>query len=181
MDPHALLAERYDTRTIVLHWLTAVLVVGVWVLGQVIDVFPKGVPRVTARSLHITGGTLLGLLLVYRIVWRAGPRSVRLPPADAGWLGKLSTLTHFGLYILLCAAVLAGLANTWVRGDNLFNLVTLPAFDPGNSDLRETVEELHELAANLLLLVAGLHALAALVHHAVFRDDVMRRMGRRPR
>ena len=173
-------ATRYDTRTVVLHWLTALLVVALWAVGQTIDAFPKGAPRITARSLHIAGGALLALLLVVRIIWRADPRSVRLPPADTGWLGKLATLTHFVLYGLLCAAVLAGLASTWVRGDNLFNLVTLPAVDPGNRDLRETVEELHELSANLLLVVACLHALAALVHHAVWRDGVLRRMGRAP-
>jgi cytochrome b561 len=58
----------------------------------------------------------------------------------------------------------------------LFMLLKIPAFDPGNTALRESVEELHSWSANLLLIVAGLHAAAALVHHFVLKDDILRRM-----
>lgn len=166
---------RYDRRTLALHWLTAALVIGLWCVGQTIDFFPKGAPRITVRSLHITFGTLLGLVLAYRLWWRASG-GLRLPPAGAGGLDAAASLAHKLLYVLLIATVLLGLANTWVRGDTLFSLFKIPAFDPGNAGLRETVEDWHGLSANILLGVAGLHAAAALLHHFVFKDDVLRRM-----
>ena len=78
--------------------------------------------------------------------------------------------------MLLIATVALGLANVWVRGDTLFGLVTVPAFDPGNRALRETVEDWHGLAANILLVVAALHSAAAVAHHFILKDDVLRRM-----
>lgn len=165
---------HYDPRTIRLHWLTAALVLLLWCLGETIDWFARGTPRVGARSVHIAVGVLLALVLVVRLGWRAtgGER----PPADPGRLGKLSTLMHYALYLAVAATVLAGFANVWVRGDSFFGWFTVPAFDPGNKALKEGVEEVHEVSANLTLILAALHAAAALVHHFVWKDDVLRRM-----
>ena len=80
------------------------------------------------------------------------------------------------LYLLLVATVLLGIANAWIRGDTLFMLVKIPAFDPGNTALKGFVEDLHSWAANTLLIVAGLHAAAALLHHFALKDDILRRM-----
>ena len=165
----------YDRRTVVLHWLTALLVVSLWSVGQTIDWFPKGLPRTSARSTHILFGTLLSLVVVYRIWWRAS-RGRRLPKADRGALRTLATVTHGALYVLLVSTVLLGLTNAWVRGDSIFGLWTIPAFDPSNRGLRGAVEELHGLSANVLLGVAAFHAAAALVHHYVWKDGLVRRM-----
>ncbi|CAN5414424.1 cytochrome b [soil metagenome] len=166
---------HYDRRTIALHWLTAVLVIALWSLGQAIDWFPKGDPRVLARSTHITLGVVLAFVLMARIGWRLGG-GLRLPAAGAGWLDRLASATHLLLYVLLIGTVTLGLANAWIRGDNLFGLLKIPAFDPGNKDLRETVEDWHGLAANALLALAFFHACAGLFHHLVRKDGVLRRM-----
>jgi cytochrome b561 len=166
---------RYDSRSITLHWLTAVLVVALWALGQTIDLFPKGEPRIAARSLHIVSGVLLALVLTYRIWWRLSA-GVRLPAAGPGRLDMLAVLMHKALYLLLIGTIVLGLANTWVRGDTLFNLVRIAAFDPGNRALRETVEDWHGLSANILLFAAALHAVAGILHHLVRKDDALRRM-----
>lgn len=175
MNPATPSPTRYDARSIALHWLTAALVIGLWSLGQTIDFFPKGVPRVTARGLHISFGTLLALVLAYRIWWRLSG-GVQLPVAGAGRLDALAPLVHKALYLLLIGTVVLGLANVWVRGDSIFGLFRVPAFDPANRDLRETVEDWHGLSANILLAVAGLHAAAGLMHHHVLKDNVLRRM-----
>jgi cytochrome b561 len=166
---------RYDQRSIMLHWLSAALVAALWALGQTIDWFPKGDPRGFARSLHVVLGLALALVLVARLWWRLRA-GAQLPPARTTGLDRIATLTHKLLYLLLAGVVLLGLANVWVRGDTLFNALTIPAFDPGNKALRETVEDWHGLTANVLLIVALLHAAAGLLHHFVFKDDVLRRM-----
>jgi cytochrome b561 len=165
----------YDRRTILLHWLSAALVAGLWIVGQCIDFFPKGTPRLTVRSLHITAGVVLAVLLVLRLLWRARG-GVKLPPADAGPAGKAAVGVHHLLYLLLAGAVAVGMAAVWIRGDNLFNLYTVPAFVTDNKGLRHDVVELHELFANALLVVAGLHAAAAIWHHRWLKDGVLRRM-----
>ena len=66
--------QRYDRRTIILHWTTAVLVVALWGSAQVIDWFPRGWPRVDARSVHITMGVTLVAVLIWRVAHRLGDR-----------------------------------------------------------------------------------------------------------
>jgi cytochrome b561 len=174
-EPVPSAVDTYDSRTVMLHWVSAVLVLALWVLGQCVDFFPKGTPRITARSLHISLGLLLGVVLIVRLVWRfAG--GVQLPVADSGLAARLAASVHRFLYVLLVASVVAGMAYLWIRGDTLFNWFTVPAFDPGNKALRDNAGEVHEFMANLLLIVAGLHALAAVWHHRVMRDGVLRRM-----
>jgi len=168
-------SARYDTLTIRLHWATALLVVVLWSLGQTIDAFPRGDARIYARSTHIALGVLLGVVLLWRLWWRARGGE-HLPVVGSPRMSSVSTWTHRALYLLLIATVILGIANAKVRGDNLFNWFTIPAFAPGDRDLRKAVGELHELTANTLLIVAGLHAAAALLHHFVMKDDVLRRM-----
>jgi cytochrome b561 len=168
-------ALNYDTKTLWLHWLTAGLVISLWIVGQTIDWFPRGTPRVVVRSLHISAGTVLAMLLLYRLWWRS-TGGAKLPPASEGMLQVLAKTVHIALYVGLFSTVALGVANAWVRGDNLFDLVKIPAFDPGNKILRHDVEEWHGLAANILLALAGLHAGAALLHHFLWKNTVLRRM-----
>jgi cytochrome b561 len=168
-------SPTYDRATITLHWLTAILVIGLWSLGQTIDWFPRGVPRTAARSIHIVTGVALLVILLVRAGWRT-TRGRRLPPTDPPWLALLARCTHGALYALLLSTVLLGVTNTWVRGDSIFGLFRIPSIAPGDKALRGTIEDWHGLSANILLVVAGVHALAALFHHFVRRDGVLRRM-----
>jgi cytochrome b561 len=165
---------RHDPLTIRLHWATAALVLLLWGSAQLIDEFPKGNPRIFARSGHMLTGVLLAATLVWRIVWRSTGGS-RLPPVPP--LAGAGRAVHLLLYALLVGTVLLGLCNAWVRGDSVFGLFRVPAFGGGtDKGLRESVGDLHEWSANLLLIVAGAHALAALAHRYLLHDGVLARM-----
>ena len=166
---------RYDGRTIWLHWLTAGLVVSQWVGAQVIDWFPRGPLRVDARSMHIVLGLALLAVFVARVVWRA-TEGRRLPPADRGALHVLAKATHWGLYALIAAVLALGVFNVWVRGDSIFGLFTIPAYDPADKALRATVQDWHGTLATIILGLAGFHAAAALVHRYVWHDGLLARM-----
>jgi cytochrome b561 len=169
-------AESYDRTTIRLHWATAFLVCWQWGQAHLIDlVTAGGTPgRRAMVGLHVLGGLLLLAVLLARLAWRHRG-GIRLAHA-AGWEGLAARAGHLALYALLAAVVGLGLWLEWVRGDNLFGLVQVPAFDPGNRALRRAAGDWHELAANALLVLAGLHALVALAHHYIRRDGVLRRM-----
>ena len=171
--------QHYDRTTAVLHWLTAAVVLLLWIVGQTIDDFPKGIPRTGARTVHILVGASLAILVVARIVWRLR-RGRRLAPASAGIVGRIEKSYHWLLYALLLATVCLGIANAWIRGDTLLGLFKIPSLAPGNKELRELVEDLHAYAANTVVIAAGLHALAAFAHHFYLKDGALRRMLRRP-
>jgi cytochrome b561 len=169
----ALAPQTYDRRTIALHWITAALVVLAWGMAQIIDDFPRGALRVDARSVHMLFGVALAVVLALRIAHRAGAGRA-LPAADPGLLGVVAKSVHYVLYAVLIAQVLLGLTYATLRGDSIFGLISLP----GTTDkaMRDSVGDLHALLANIILAIAGLHALAALAHHFVWRDSVLRRM-----
>ena len=165
----------YDRRTIVYHWLSAALVITLWLLGQAIDWFPRGDARVYARSTHILLGVILAVTLFLRLRWRF-TGGQKLPLAVEGIQGKAAVGVHHLLYLLVSAIVLIGLACVWIRGDNIFNLFKVPVFDAENKELRHQAVELHGLLANGLLLLSMAHAAAALWHQFIRKDGVLTRM-----
>jgi len=167
--------STHDARTIFFHWACAALIIVLWGLGQTIDWFPKDTPRIMARSTHIALGALLAVLLVARLQWRRSGAN-HLPPAIDGTLGRVATGVHHLLYVLTAAAVVIGIAAVWIRGDNLFNLVQIASIAPDDKVLRRNVVGIHEWLANGLLILAALHAISALWHHFVVKDDVLKRM-----
>ena len=174
-QPAATEGLRHDPTTILLHWITAALVALLWIIGQTVDFPPTPVLRTDYRSLHIVLGVALGVVLLTRLGWRL-TRSHILPAIDQGLLLVVARLTHWGLYILLSLTVGLGVATTWTRGDSVFGLFTIPAFDPGNRALMREIHGWHALAANAVLILAGVHAAAALFHHFIMRDATLRRM-----
>jgi cytochrome b561 len=174
-QPAAAQGLRHDPMTIALHWITALLVAVLWTIGQTVDVFPSGPLRIDYRSVHIVLGIVLGAVLLARLAWRL-TRHESLPPIDHGVLLAIARFTHWLLYALLAVTVGLGIANVWVRGDSIFNLLSVPAYDPGNRSLMHLIGGWHALAANTVMIVAGVHAAAALFHHYVLRDATLRRM-----
>jgi cytochrome b561 len=171
--------DRYDRRTIAAHWLVAALVVAQWTSGHTIDWFAKGAPRVDSRSVHLILGTLLATALAYRVYWRIA-RGRRFPVDTRSIDGWAAVVMQGALYAILITVVGLGLWNEALRGDSLFNLVSLPKLGAYTKEARHLlsnqVTTWHSLAANLLLILAGLHATAALLHHYVLRDGTLQRM-----
>jgi len=169
------LSLHYDPVTITLHWITVVLIGLLWTIGQTIDFAPSGPLRVDYRSLHIVLGLLMAGVFFARFGWRM-TRGRALPPEGNVWFARVASLVHWMLYVLIAITLVLGLANVWMRGDLIFNLFQVPSFDPSNQSLRRLIGGWHALAANAILIVVGLHAAAALMHHYVLRDGVLRRM-----
>ncbi len=170
-------AERYDSKTIWFHWLTATLVVVLWGIAQINSFLPRGPIRRDIWSIHVTLGIVLLLVFLGRIVWRASKGSPSLP-TNRKLLDLASKAAHWMLYLLLATTITLGVGSMLARGWNFFDLVKIPAYDPTDTKrvLAHTLTNWHDLAANSIMVLALLHALAALFHHYVLKDGVLRRM-----
>ena len=167
--------QAYDPRTIWFHWLTVFLVGGQWVGAHAIDWFPRGDLRTDMRSVHVVVGVLLGVLIVGRLTWRA-TGGLHLPSTDKGALKLAATTVHTLLYLLVITIVGLGIMTYWTRGDSLFTLVTVPRLSLGGKDFHRQINHLHALAANVILVVGAVHALAAIWHQYWRRDGLLGRM-----
>ncbi len=102
---------RYDRWTICLHWLTALLVVGLFAAAYVWNSLPPGTPlRKWLQAIHISFGLLFTVVFVIRLFWRSS-RGRRLA------MGILSKGMHILLYALLTAQVLLGFLLRWAQGE----------------------------------------------------------------
>ena len=172
-------AEGYGTASQTMHWITVALVILAWFLGQFDDIFPKGAARAAGLFVHISAGlTVLGIL-VLRLFWRIADPP---PPIEhtilGAWLDWAGRLAHYLLYALLVAVPISGIVLQFARGDALpfFGLTEIASPWTRDRTFARSVKEIHEVTANALIILAALHAVAALVHHWVLRDRTLVRM-----
>jgi cytochrome b561 len=169
---------RYGAVPQAFHWLTLVCVVGAWPLGWFIDDFPKSAEG-AVLLIHMTLGECVLALLVARLVWRFVDPS---PPLEATRWNRLSQtavrVSHYSLYALLLLVPIAGIVAQLKRGHALpvFAVTSLVSPWPADRAVARTVLGVHKWLANALLILAGLHAAAALMHHYALRDRTLTRM-----
>ncbi|WP_448189957.1 cytochrome b [Azospirillum sp. sgz301742] len=168
---------RYDLVAQALHWGTALAIIAAFILIQVIEGMPKGDQRSFLMGIHKSlGVTALALVLV-RVVWRhLNPPPAA--PAMPGWMEMASRWGHVALYALMVAVPMVGMVMSWSAGRpiGVFGLFTLPDLLPPNPALKKGAEEVHEVLGNMILILAGAHAGAALFHQYVLKDGVLARM-----
>ena len=170
------MTDRYDPGAIRFHWTMAVLIVIVGVLGLLHDSWPKGTQSFWI-NIHALIGLLVWALLMARFWWRTTHPPPPLP-AEAGELSRrLSRPVHLLMYALLFVIPIFGVV-TFIWHGRVFDFGLLKV-DFGvqkNPAVFNPTEDIHGYLAYALFTVAGLHALAALWHHLVRRDQVLRRM-----
>lgn len=170
-------SDRYDAVTIVFHWLTALLVLALFVSSLMWNYGPRGMGRESLQALHISLGIGLAAVMLLRLVWRMfGGR--RLAAAGNAVTAPLSRFVHWLLYGLLALQVGLGFVLRWYQGEDFsfFGLFDIPALLASNRALEHTVENLHNIVAWGLIYLAGGHALMALAHRYVLKDRVLQRM-----
>lgn len=171
--------SHYDRWTITLHWLSALLVIALFVSAYLWNYeFSRGSPpRKFLQSLHISMGILFAVVFVVRLFWRTtGGR--KLASMETGVQRILSKGMHHLLYLLLTVQVLLGFLLRWAQGEPFmfFGLFSIPAAFEPNKPLAEWFEWLHNYNAWIIIILAFGHAVAALTHHYWLRDGVLRRM-----
>jgi cytochrome b561 len=174
--PLSMRTERYSTPAIFFHWAVVALVALAYLAIEIRG--PKGSDsRVLWSNVHYWAGTLVLTLAVLRLSWRLW----RGAPPEAGGnalLAFLARLVHVALYLFIFVQPLLGMLmiNTGGHPIMLAGLdvpIVLVGADP---IARPLIKDAHELIGNAFYWVIGVHALAAIVHHVVFKDNTLRRM-----
>lgn len=166
----------YGTTAKSLHWTIVALLVAQYSIGWLMPDVHRGPPGVP-MTWHISMGTLILALIVARFLWRlthpVDPES-SLPP----WQRITSEAVHWLLYLLVLLTTLSGWLFASARGWKVswFFVVPLPMLTSGNDSLVKALDGWHQNFMWALLVTAGLHVFAALVHLFYYRDGVMRRM-----
>ena len=173
--------EIYSRMARKLHWTTVALVViqipiGVYMVyrGNALNLWDN-----LTNALY-SSHKLLGIVILLVVLWRLAYRVARGAPAPEptveAWHRVLSALNHWGLYLLLVAAPVAGYV-----GISLFPAldvfgVPLPGVVAPDKAAAQTAFAVHGLLVLLLVLLIAMHVGAALYHYVIRKDNVLGRM-----
>ncbi|MFN0185674.1 MAG: cytochrome b [Aquabacterium sp.] len=168
---------RYGRVAISLHWLMAVGLLAMMAVGTYMAGLDLSPSKLKLYNQHKWAGVVLLLLAMLRLAWRLTHRPPAAAPMPA-WQARAAGLAHGLLYVLLFAVPLAGWAYSSAAGFPvvLFGVLPLPDLLPVDKSLAAAVRPLHRIAAWTLLALIVLHAAAALKHHFIDRDGLLRRM-----
>ena len=168
--------RKFAPPVILLHWLMALMIFGLYAVGLSIDSFAKPT-RLMIVNMHAIGGLALLALLALRIAARATTATPDYPSGMGPIFRLAAAVGHGLLYLLMLVVPLVGLATFLRAGRTLdLGLFQIPSPFAANRDLAHQIHEVHELLAHLLIATVVGHALIALYHQLILRDGIMERM-----
>lgn len=182
--------ETWGTLTRALHWISAIMVIGLLTHGWLMTHVVARENRLWNYATHGSIAVYFAVILLIRLFWRAGDGTPRLPTGTPAWQIAASHGTHALLYLLMIGMVTTGYlmwsslpgridpARAALWDFHLFGF-KLPAVHAVPArDVSKFWENWHEFISHLLEIFVVLHIVAALWHQFVTRDNVMARMVR---
>lgn len=170
--------NQYGAAAQALHWAMAVLIVAAWAMGLIAADMPRGPDKGFWMGVHKSLGVMVVMLTFARAAWRLANPPPPLPDSTSPAMRLAAHGAHLALYALMILLPLSGviLSQANGRGVEFWGLFALPTLIQPDKALAGTMEEAHEVMANLILALVFIHAAAALFHQHILKDGLMERM-----
>lgn len=169
---------RFGIVSITLHWLMALLVIGLLIVGLYMVELPIGIQKLKLYGWHKECGILVLMLVAVRLGWRINNVVPTLPAHLAKWQQWAARSVHFALYGFMILNPLTGwmLSSASGLSVSFFGLFILPDLIGPNETAKIILSEIHEWLAFGLIGAICAHVGAALQHHFIYKDDILKRM-----
>jgi superoxide oxidase len=160
-----------------IHWLSAGLILLAYLTSELMEEILEG--EYAGTNWHAFAGLALLALFLPRVLTRLATRTPPIeppPPRSTVLPAKLATLA---LLLFVVVQPVLGILLVWSEGHALPIPLTdwsLPPLIVLGEDGEDFLEDAHETLGNAFYSVIALHALAALWHHIIRRDNTLRRM-----
>ncbi len=166
--------KQYSKRMVIAHWLTLVLVAAAWLLGDSLnDARHAGNATLAGYLIHALIGDVILLLTMLRMVFRG--KDGTPAPLGVTLMDKVATGVHHLLYTVLILIPVSGMLTilTSKVGSALMagDATLLPKKFTG-----VLAHNVHELLLDVLIVVVAIHALGALKHQFIAKDNLLSRM-----
>jgi len=173
-----LTASHYTRTAVGLHWAMAGLILTALFMGWTMTEMAVSPQRLKVYNWHKWVGVTVLLLAVVRLLWRLTHRTPPLAAAMPAWQRTGARLGHGLLYLLLFVMPVTGWVYSNYSGYPVVYLgkVPLPDLVERNRELAAVWLDVHVTLSIVLVVVVGLHVLAALHHQFIARDGTLQRM-----
>ena len=170
--------DHYSSLSIVMHWLMLLLLVAVYACIELRELYPKGSdPRETLKQWHFMLGLAVFALVWLRLALRMWGVPPQIKPEFGVWQHRLAIAVHLALYAFMVVMPLLGWLLLSAEGKPVpFFGLELPALVGTDEAFSDSIKTVHETLGTIGYYLVGLHAIAALFHHYVLRDNTLLRM-----
>jgi cytochrome b561 len=171
-------AEEYGSAAKWLHWLIAVGIVVLLWLGLEQAGMERGPAKTALRETHGSIAVIVFVLMSIRLLWRFVSDVPADPPGTPAWQRVSARLVHWAIYLAVFVQLVSGPMTFATAGRPVpfFGLASISLPVAQSQGAHEVWEEVHETTWVVLAALLAVHVLAALHHHFVRKDDVLRRM-----
>lgn len=169
--------KSYTGTAKTLHWVMAFLVLLMLAAGsQMLDM--TDAQKTEATMGHTAAGLIVLTLLIVRFVYRRRNPPPPLPQSMPAWQHTAALLNHRAFYVLILIQAIAGIgaAATAPYEVASFGVIPLSALAAADPVWFSRFVLLHQTGALGILGLALLHIGAALNHHFIQKDNILRRM-----
>ena len=166
------------------HWVMALLIFGMLALGFYMADLPLSPQKLQLYSWHKWAGVTVFFLVWLRLLWRLTHRPPAHPPGMAKLHQGAAHAGHFALYVLMIGIPVSGWLMSSAKGFQTvwFGVLPLPDLLGRDKVLGQQLADLHSALNIGFVVLIGVHLAAAVLHHLLYKDDILRRMlpGRSP-
>jgi cytochrome b561 len=170
--------DHYPATSKLLHWLVAACVLMTAPVAIAMTRVSSGPTQDALYNFHKSLGVLIFILMVLRLVNRLAAGALAPESEIASWQKTLSSIVHTSFYVLLLAMPIVGyIANSaFGAATPFFGLFELAPIIGRNEGLATQLFALHRWVGWLVILLVLIHVSAALYHHFIRGDAVLKRM-----
>ncbi|MDC5806331.1 cytochrome b [Vibrio europaeus] len=169
--------KNYNLVAKGVHWISALVIIGLFAVGLwMVDLSYYSEWYRTAPHWHKSIGLLLAGLTLFRLFWKIVTASPKVEGAAYEVIG--AKLAHLGMYAILLALFASGylISTEDGRGIDVFTWFTVPSLGALFENQADIAGQVHFYAAWSLIIIAAVHAIAALKHHFINKDNTLRKM-----
>lgn len=175
--------DTYGSVAKFLHWLIALLIIGMLIFGFLLDYVPKPLQE-QLIGLHKSIGLTILLLLLLRLIWRFFNIQPVYPITIAPWEQIAARSVHYCFYIAIFLMPMTGWLMSSFGGHpvNFWGLINVAFPVQANKVLDDKFFTAHQTIAWIIIALLVVHIAAALKHHFIEKNNIFKRMlpGYRP-
>ena len=170
--------QRYTGIAMGLHWLIGLMILISLGVGLYMVELALSPQKLRLYSWHKWAGVSIFMLVLLRCLWRLTHAAPPLPPHIPRWQRVVAESTHYVLYALMIIIPLTGWLMSSAKGFQTvyFGVLPIPDLLEKNKALGDTLGLIHKTLNYTMIGLVIVHIGAALKHHIVDKDDILRRM-----
>lgn len=170
--------DNYGLITKIFHWLLALAIVSLLTVGIIMSSMPSSPEKFELYGMHKASGVMVLILVILRILWKFSNKAVQPPISLPNSLNIAASIGHFILYLFMLLMPISGILMSHFSGRNIpvFELFTIPAAIEQDLQISGLFHQVHVLGVWAFIAMIVIHISAALYHHFILRNNILRKM-----